>query len=302
MAKAGGSAQQQYERLAARRRAELVPRLMRNVGTFGAAGAFLWVITANGGYDWGPWLFLMMIGVGLLKTFTEPAHVVAWAIGAKGERVTEAALDRLPVGFIQLHDRRIPGSRANIDHIVIGPTGVFVVESKRMRGKLRVRGDTVIIRGRRTAMVAEVRREADAVQATLVAMGKAGLVAKPLLYIQEADPPWFLSQPAGVPIALSGRKLRRLITAAPVVLDAAECQAIARELDQRLKPMVSAAPAPAPSAASVESSNPASASRVLAACPHCGEEMILRRNRQGAAFLGCSRFPKCRGTRPWSSA
>ena len=294
MAKAGGSAQQQYERLAARRRAELVPRLMRNVGTFGAAGVFLWVITANGGYDWGPWLFLMMIGVGLLKTFTEPAHVVAWAIGAKGERVTEAALDRLPVGFIQLHDRRIPGSRANIDHIVIGPTGVFVVESKRMQGKLRVRGDTVIIRGRRTAMVDEVRREADAVQAVLVAMGKSELIAKPLLYIQEVDPPWLLSRPAGVPIALSGRKLRRLITSGPVVLNSLESDAIARELDQRLERMVHE-PTEAPPAAEVAS--PADG-RVLPACPRCGNDMVLRRNRQGAAFLGCSQFPKCRGTRP----
>ena len=294
MAKAGGSAQHQYERLAARRRAELVPRLMRNTGTFGAAGAFLWVITATGGYGWGPWLFLMMVGIGLLKTFTEPAHVVAWAIGAKGERVTEAALDRLPVGFIQLHDRRIPGSRANIDHIVIGPTGVFVVESKRMRGKLRVRGDTVIIRGRRTAMVDEVRREADAVQAALVAMGKSELVAQPLLYIQGVDPPWFLSQPAGVPIALGGRKLRRLITSGPVVLNSLESDAIARELDQRLERMVHE-PAEAPPAAEVAS--PADG-RVLSACPRCGNDMVLRRNRQGAAFLGCSQFPKCRGTRP----
>ena len=294
MAKAGGSAQQQYERLAARRRAELVPRLVRNAGTFGAAGAFLWVMTATGGYGWGPWLFLMMVGIGLLKTFTEPAHVVAWAIGAKGERVTEAALDRLPVGFIQLHDRRIPGSRANIDHIVIGPTGVFVVESKRMRGKLRVRGDTVIIRGRRTAMVAEVGREADAVQAALVAMGKSELVAQPLLYIQEADPPWFLSQPAGVPIAVSGRKLRKLITSGPVVLNDLESDAIARALDQRLTAMVQE-PAVAPTAAEVASApdDPA-----LPTCPRCRNDMVLRRNRQGTAFLGCSQFPSCRGTRP----
>ena len=33
-------------------------------------------------------------------------------------------------------------------------------------------------------------------------------------------------------------------------------------------------------------------------CPDCGWAMIKRRNRRtGEAFLGCSRFPACRGTR-----
>jgi hypothetical protein len=38
-----------------------------------------------------------------------------------------------------LHDLRIPGSRANVDHLVIGPTGVWVVDSKSYRARLRVR-------------------------------------------------------------------------------------------------------------------------------------------------------------------
>jgi len=32
---------------------------------------------------------------------------------------------------VVLHDRAIPGSRANIDHIGIGPTGVWVIDTKR---------------------------------------------------------------------------------------------------------------------------------------------------------------------------
>ncbi|WP_249934607.1 nuclease-related domain-containing protein [Microbacterium ulmi] len=30
-----------------------------------------------------------------------------------------------------MHDRRIRGTRANIDHIVIGPPGVWVIDAKR---------------------------------------------------------------------------------------------------------------------------------------------------------------------------
>ncbi|WP_237565825.1 nuclease-related domain-containing protein [Ornithinimicrobium cerasi] len=36
-----------------------------------------------------------------------------------------------------LHDRGIPGSRANLDHLVVCPTGVFVVDAKRYQGRPR---------------------------------------------------------------------------------------------------------------------------------------------------------------------
>lgn len=37
-----------------------------------------------------------------------------------------------------LHDRRIPGTRANIDHIAVAPSGVWVIDTKRYRGKVAV--------------------------------------------------------------------------------------------------------------------------------------------------------------------
>jgi hypothetical protein len=37
-----------------------------------------------------------------------------------------------------LHDLAVPGSRANIDHMVIGPGGVFVIDSKQYRGRLQL--------------------------------------------------------------------------------------------------------------------------------------------------------------------
>jgi hypothetical protein len=38
-----------------------------------------------------------------------------------------------------LHDCLIPGSRANIDHIAVGPTGIFTIETKNYAGTVRVR-------------------------------------------------------------------------------------------------------------------------------------------------------------------
>jgi hypothetical protein len=68
----------------------------------------------------------------------EPQTTRAWAIGAAGEEKLAAELASLP-GLRMLHDRRVPGTRGNIDHIVVAPAGVFVVDAKNHRGKVEIR-------------------------------------------------------------------------------------------------------------------------------------------------------------------
>jgi hypothetical protein len=38
-----------------------------------------------------------------------------------------------------LHDRQAPGTPANIDHLVVAPAGVFVVDAKGHQGMIRIR-------------------------------------------------------------------------------------------------------------------------------------------------------------------
>jgi hypothetical protein len=67
-----------------------------------------------------------------------------WATGAEGEARVGARLDGIASDDIRvLHDRRIPGSKANIDHIVVTPSGVWVIDTKRYQSgspSLRVEG------------------------------------------------------------------------------------------------------------------------------------------------------------------
>ena len=65
-----------------------------------------------------------------------------WERGADGEAATALALDALKAhGWTTFHDVRWPGrQRANIDHIAVGPGGVFVIDSKNWSGDLRVDG------------------------------------------------------------------------------------------------------------------------------------------------------------------
>src|SRR6476646_4806036 len=75
-----------------------------------------------------------------------------------------------------LHDRLIPGTRGNIDHIFVSPTGVWVVDAKAYKGQV-VRRETgliwrrnneLLIGGRnRTSLAKGVIRQVEAVLAAL---------------------------------------------------------------------------------------------------------------------------------------
>jgi hypothetical protein len=73
----------------------------------------------------------------LLRFRPSPA-TLAWRHGAEGERRTARLLAPLERhGYQVFHDLAVPGSPANVDHLVVGPTGVYVIDSKRYRGQLR---------------------------------------------------------------------------------------------------------------------------------------------------------------------
>jgi Nuclease-related domain len=81
------------------------------------------------------------IGLAWLLRFRPSADTLAWRHGAEGERRTARLLAPLErKGFQVFHDLAVPGSAANVDHVVVGPTGVYVIDSKRYRGHLRYTG------------------------------------------------------------------------------------------------------------------------------------------------------------------
>jgi hypothetical protein len=72
-----------------------------------------------------------------------------------------------------LHDRRMPASRANIDHLAVASTGVYVIDAKRYRGRIEVRSpmfgkSKLVIAGRdRTKLVTGLEKQVDAVTTAL---------------------------------------------------------------------------------------------------------------------------------------
>jgi hypothetical protein len=80
--------------------------------------------------------------VGWRLRFRPSEQARSWQRGAHGERRTARLLDRLTrEGYVVFHDLAVPGSPANVDHLVIGPTGLFVIDSKQWTGSVHQSGD-----------------------------------------------------------------------------------------------------------------------------------------------------------------
>ncbi|MDC5698745.1 NERD domain-containing protein [Intrasporangium calvum] len=116
---------------------------------------------------------------GLLLAVTgEQQSIRAWQTGAAGEERLGRGLDAIAGERVQvLHDRRMPGSRANIDHVVVAPGGVYVVDAKKYRGRPRLKVEGGVLRPRverllvgardRTRLVDGALRQVDVVRGLL---------------------------------------------------------------------------------------------------------------------------------------
>lgn len=71
-----------------------------------------------------------VLGRLILRFSDEPTDITSWQTGANGERRLAKKLSGLGDLALCLHDRRVPRTAANLDHVVIGRAGVFVIDAK----------------------------------------------------------------------------------------------------------------------------------------------------------------------------
>jgi hypothetical protein len=80
------------------------------------------------------------IAIAMALWLSPPAYVENWKDGAEGEERTERALRPLEAdGWTVAHD--LAGSRGNRDHVVVGPGGVFLIDTKVRWGRVSIEGD-----------------------------------------------------------------------------------------------------------------------------------------------------------------
>lgn len=141
------------------------------------------------------------IGRFLLAVFDDPQSTRAWSVGAEGERMLSEMLASMAGESLRvLNDRRIPRTRANIDHLVVCPSGVFVVDAKRYRnsrpelrvegGLIRPRVEMLYVGGRdRTSLVAGMHKQVALVRAALA--DRPDVPVRGVLCFIDADWPVF---------------------------------------------------------------------------------------------------------------
>lgn len=139
------------------------------------------------------------IGGLLLALAGSPQHERAFERGRLGEETVARSLERrLARGpAVLLHDRRMPHSYANIDHLAVAPRGVYVIDAKAIRGKVQVRpgpsgAARLQVNGRtRNKLVFGLARQVDAVRGQLDAHGHRDAPVTGVLCFTEADFPLF---------------------------------------------------------------------------------------------------------------
>lgn len=184
----------------------------------------------------------------LLALTGDPLPIRVWAIGAAAEQVVGRHLDALAGrGVVALHDRRVPGRSANIDHIAVGPAGVFVIDTKHRAGsRVRVRRrrrwaapgpPLLLIDGRDvTALVHGMQWQLATVHRVLAGTDGAVPLSAVVALVGVNHPP--IARPLavdGVAVATSPRSLRRLVGAAGPLRPAA-VHDVARRIASALPP------------------------------------------------------------------
>src|SRR5829696_79110 len=108
-----------------------------------AAGLTANVLATQVGLPWAGLVGLVAAAlVGWWLRFRPSEQARSWRRGAEGERHTARLLDRLTGdGYVVFHDLAVPGSLANVDHLVIGSTGLFVIDSKQWSGSVHQSAD-----------------------------------------------------------------------------------------------------------------------------------------------------------------
>jgi hypothetical protein len=119
----------------------------------------------------------------ILNLLIPDAHSTkSWSKGFDGEFAVGKLLDNFSEEneYFVLHDRKIPKSNANIDHIFISDRGVFVIDAKNYRGPIRLRDSSGSVNGRevlfigkrnQTRLVDGVKKQVSTVETALKSVG-----------------------------------------------------------------------------------------------------------------------------------
>lgn len=215
----------------------------------------------------------------------------SWLVGERGEQRAAREVQRTirHIGAELVCD--VPAGGENIDLVAVLPIGIFVVEVKHWSGKATLAGDVIFHGGpqprRIHAQVERQRRKLRArLQLDVPINGVIVLVPNGSLRVTGRR------APDSTPVVMIddlAAHLMRPQSAHRAVLSEREVAGIALRIRYGGPIPVRAADSEEPPAA------PDPEASTARPCPRCEAPMVERTGPRGP-FLGCSTFPRCRGT------
>lgn len=153
-------------------------------------------------------------------------EATSWEVGAAGERRVGDRLDRLKAhGWSVLHSIPLK-SGADIDHLIIGPGGVFTINTKHHPGaRVTAKGDFIRVNGQLNHYVRNSRHEASAAARRLTSACRTPVGVTGVLAFVGVQSLSVTEPPVDVRI-ISGERMERLFLSVP--------QTLSREMQQRI--------------------------------------------------------------------
>jgi len=242
-------------------------------------------------------LILFALSVALLYLYLNSPTV----IGAQGERRVSSTLGRKldDQDYILLDDLTLPTSQGTtqVDHIVLSRFGVFVVETKNMSGwifggKSQARW-TQVMRRHKSQFQNPLRQNYHHVKVVQELLGiRLDQMENLVAFVGSAEPK--TEMPPNV--FWNRRDLSNFIASRKTVRFT---DSEVRDFAHKLRSSALEATKETRRAHVHHIREKATRKETdLTKCPRCGSKMIERTNHKtGQTFFGCSRYPKCRGTR-----
>lgn len=145
----------------------------------------------------------------------------AWRVGADGEEEVARRLRKLPDGWHVIHAVPVGDRHSDIDHVAIGPAGVFALKTKNhSRAKVWVAERAFLVSGRRTDYLRNARHEAARAARLLSAACGIEVCVEPVIVVLAAE--LTIKSPPDRVHVVARRKIARWLARRPARLTSDE--------------------------------------------------------------------------------
>ena len=156
---------------------------------------------------------------------------LSWHTGAVGERIVAGMLARLPQDWHVFHSLPVGTGESDIDHVVVGPGGIFTLNTKHHPGKkIWVRGHAFWVSGQHTDYLRNSEHEADRLTKIIHARFPQAPAVSPVIVVVNASDITVKTRPARVRIE-TPRGITAWLAKRPTILHPEAVRMIAAMLD-----------------------------------------------------------------------